>query len=80
MRKFYFEKFFKKSEKFYKKSPPVSLKDLAINDKDSIDLGYQEGKSIGEILKILLNMVIDRLKLNKKKILLEFFIRDEKNA
>jgi len=67
VRKFYFEKFFKKPEKFYKKSLPVSLKDLAINDKDSIDLGYQEGKSIGEILKIFLNMVIDRPELNKKR-------------
>jgi len=56
----------------------VSLKDLATNDKDLIDLGYQEGKSIGEILKILLNMVIDRPDLNKKKILLEFFIRNDK--
>jgi len=44
VRRLYFKKFFKKPEKFYEKSPPVSLKDLAINDKDSIDLGYQEGE------------------------------------
>jgi len=49
--------------------PPLSLKDLAINGKDLIDLGYQEGKVIGEILKKLLNTVIDKPELNRK----EFF-------
>ena len=49
--------------------PAVSLKDLAINGKDLIDLGYQEGKVIGEILKKVLDMVIDRPELNRK----EFF-------
>ena len=51
--------------------PPLSLKDLAINGKDLIDLGYQEGKVIGEILKELLNMVIDKPEINKRGILLE---------
>ena len=51
--------------------PPLSLKDLAINGKDLIDLGYQEGKVIGEILKELLNMVIDKPEFNKREILLE---------
>ena len=50
--------------------PPVSLKDLAINGKDLIELGYQEGKSIGEALKKILKIVIDRPRLNDKKILL----------
>jgi len=47
--------------------PPVSLKDLAVNGKDIIKLGYQEGKVVGEILKKLLNTVIDRPELNRKK-------------
>ncbi|HAJ33159.1 MAG TPA: polynucleotide adenylyltransferase [Candidatus Atribacteria bacterium] len=52
--------------------PPVSLKDLAVNGKDIINLlGYQEGKGIGEILKKLLKIVIEKPELNKKKILLE---------
>jgi len=51
---------------------PVSLKDLAVNGKDLIELlGYQEGKGIGEILKKLLKIVIEKPELNKKKILLE---------
>ena len=51
--------------------PPLSLKDLAINGKDLIDLGYHEGEVIGEILKIFLDKVIDRPEFNKREILLE---------
>ena len=50
--------------------PPVSLKDLAINGKDLIELGYQEGKGIGLVLKELLNLVLEKPALNQKKILL----------
>jgi len=50
--------------------PPVSLKDLAVSGKDLIGLGYKEGKEIGETLKKLLKIVIDKPELNKKKILL----------
>lgn len=51
--------------------PPLSLKDLAINGKDLINLGYQEGKVIGEILNTLLNKAIDRPELNKKELLIK---------
>ncbi|GAF91971.1 unnamed protein product, partial [marine sediment metagenome] len=34
--------------------PPVSLKDLAVNGKDLIELGCKEGKELGKILKKLL--------------------------
>ena len=50
--------------------PPVSLKDLAVNGKDLIELGYQEGKEMGQVLKELLNLVLEKPTLNKKKILL----------
>jgi len=49
--------------------PPVSLKDLAINGKDLFKLGYKAGKGIGEILKKLLKIVIEKPELNQKKIL-----------
>ena len=58
--------------------PPVSLKDLAINGKDLIELGYQEGKKIGQILKELLNLVLEKPALNQKKILLTWV--KEKNS
>ena len=51
--------------------PPVSLKDLAVNGKDLIELGHEEGKCIGETLKKILKIVLDRPELNKKKILLK---------
>ena len=63
------EKIEKEIREILQERPPLSLKDLAINGKDLIDLGYQEGKVIGEILKKLLNTVIDRPELNSK----EFF-------
>jgi len=50
--------------------PPVSPKDLAVNGKDLIKLGYKEGKSIGLALKELLNLVLEKPALNQKKVLL----------
>jgi len=58
--------------------PPVSLKDLAINGKDLIELGYKERKGIGEVLKKLLDIVIDKPELNKREILLEFAKKQKK--
>lgn len=47
-----------------------TLKDLAINGKDLLVLGIPEGKQIGEILNVLLNMVIDdEIENNKDKLL-----------
>ena len=51
--------------------PPVSLKDLAVNGKDLIELGYKEGKEIGQGLKELLNLVLEKPALNQKEKLLE---------
>ncbi|MCR5627534.1 MAG: CCA tRNA nucleotidyltransferase [Lachnospiraceae bacterium] len=48
----------------------VSLKDLAVNGKDLIDLGYKRGPEIGEILRSLLDMVLEDPACNKKEILL----------
>jgi tRNA nucleotidyltransferase (CCA-adding enzyme) len=59
--------------------PPVSLKDLAVNGKDLIELGYKEGKELGKILKKLLEIIIDRPELNKKKILIKLLIENEEN-
>jgi tRNA nucleotidyltransferase (CCA-adding enzyme) len=47
-----------------------SIKDLDINGDDLIALGIPEGKQIGEILKQLLDLVIDEKVENKKETLL----------
>ena len=49
-----------------------TLKDLAINGKDLLALGIPEGKRIGEILKQLLDMVMDDEIENDKNELLKF--------
>ena len=59
--------------------PPVSLEDLAVNGKDLIELGYKEGEELGKILKKLLEIIIDRPELNKKKILVKLLIENEEN-
>ena len=43
-----------------------SLKDLAINGNDLIQLGYKPGKKIGAVLNQLLEMVIDGIMENNK--------------
>ena len=58
--------------------PPVSLKDLAVNGKDLIELGYKEGKEIGQILKELLNLVLEKPALNQEKILLAW-VKEKKS-
>jgi tRNA nucleotidyltransferase (CCA-adding enzyme) len=50
--------------------PPLSLKDLALKGQDLKDLGYPEGKKLGQVLKELLNLVLEEPALNQKKILL----------
>ena len=48
-----------------------SLKDLAVNGKDMIEIGYKPGKEIGEVLNNLLDSVISGENINEKEKLLE---------
>lgn len=47
------------------------IKDLKINGNNLIDLGIKDGKAIGEILKAILNMVIENPKMNNYEKLIE---------
>ena len=49
-----------------------SLKDLAINGQDLIDLGFSEGTTIGKILNDLLEAVINGNIQNEKQYILKF--------
>jgi len=51
--------------------PPVSHKDLAVKGKDLIELGYKEGKEVGQVLKELLKLVLEKPELNQKEKLLK---------
>ena len=48
----------------------VSLKQLAVNGKDIIELGAVPGKQLGELLEQLLQKVLNNPELNQKEILL----------
>jgi tRNA nucleotidyltransferase (CCA-adding enzyme) len=48
----------------------VSLKELAVNGKDLIEIGYKPGRELGETLNRLLEAVIENPQLNEKETLL----------
>ena len=48
----------------------VSLTDLAITGRDLLELGMKQGAGIGEMLKTLLNEVIEEPELNQRETLL----------
>ena len=54
-----------------KRGDCVSLKQLAVNGKDLIEMGAKPGKEIGEILEKLLEEVLNHPEKNKKEILMQ---------
>ena len=54
----------------------VTLKALEVTGNDLIKAGVKPGKEIGEKLRELLEMVIERPEMNKKEILLEVLERE----
>jgi tRNA nucleotidyltransferase (CCA-adding enzyme) len=44
----------------------LSLKDLALSGKDLLDMGFPEGKNLGELLQKLLDAVLDQPELNER--------------
>lgn len=56
-----------------------TLKDLAVNGNDLIQLGYKPGKKIGMILNQLLEMVIDGIMENDKAKLIDW-VKNQKGV
>lgn len=54
------------------KKPPFGPKDLALNGHDLMNLGYPEGPVLGQILKKLVELVLDDPALNTRQSLLEY--------
>lgn len=50
---------------------PYCTNHLAVNGDDLIEIGYNQGKIIGDILKYLLKIVVDNPELNEKETLIE---------
>ena len=53
-------------DKVLKEKQPLMVKDLAIGGKDLIKLGYEPGSELGNLLKLLLEWVIENPKLNNR--------------
>lgn len=62
-------------EEVLQKDECFSLKDLAVNGNDLIEIGYKPGKEIGEVLNNLLDLVISGEYKNEKEKLLEMVER-----
>lgn len=60
-----------KIKKIIENKEPYSVKHLAINGDDLINLGFSQGRIIGEILNYLLKKVIENSELNEREKLIE---------
>ncbi len=47
----------------------LGIKDLTINGRDLIEMGFKEGTEVGRVLTLLLEKVLDEPALNEKKVL-----------
>lgn len=58
-----------------RKQECVSLKDLAINGSDLLNIGFQPGKELGNVLNKLLDKVLEDPSLNKKDTLVSLSLK-----
>lgn len=59
-------------KRILKEQQPLSVKDLKIDGYDLINIGYKEGREIGNKLKELLELVLENPELNTKEELLKY--------
>ncbi len=62
------------AERILSEKQCFSLKELCVDGKDLIELGYEEGKKIGEILNLILGMVIEGELDNDKDKIVSFIL------
>ena len=67
----YIDEYQKYYEQILEKNQCVSLKNLAVNGKDLIDLGMKPGKELGEVLQRLFELVLENPQENTRENLLE---------
>jgi tRNA nucleotidyltransferase (CCA-adding enzyme) len=60
-----------KCKKILEEKHPLSIKDLNINGKDLIQLGFKPNREMGEALEYLLGLVLEKPELNLKEKLVE---------
>lgn len=67
----YIDEYQKYYEQILEKNQCVSLKNLAVNGKDLIELGMKPGKELGEVLQHLFELVLENPQENTRENLLE---------
>ena len=63
-------------EKIMSENQAVTMKDLCLSGKDLIDLGVEPGKKMGDLLKLMLEDVIDPPEHNNKDYLISNYIKN----
>lgn len=58
------------AKRILQRNAPVSARDLAINGRDLKEIGYKEGKKLGNVLEYLTDLVIEDESLNNREVLL----------
>jgi tRNA nucleotidyltransferase (CCA-adding enzyme) len=73
---FSFKKLIKKVRVIQKRKDPITVRDLAINGNDLINLGLKPGPLFGKFLNNALELVLEQPEKNQKEILIEFARRE----
>jgi poly(A) polymerase/tRNA nucleotidyltransferase (CCA-adding enzyme) len=73
---FSFKKLVRKIRVIQTTKQPVTVRDLAINGRDLMDLGLKPGPLFGKFLNNALELVLEQPEQNQKEILLEFAKRE----
>ncbi|MDW8800519.1 HD domain-containing protein [Clostridium sp. A1-XYC3] len=64
-----------KCEIILNEKQPLTIKDLAVNGGDLMNLGIKEGKEVGTTLNMLLEKILERPELNTKESLSEIILK-----
>lgn len=72
----YVEEIRDRANEVLRKVEPLSVKELDINGRDLIKIGIEPGKRMGEILRELLEIVLEKPEINEKKKLIEIVKRE----
>lgn len=76
LRKKALDDFHEKLQEIIKRGDPMTVKDLAVNGRDLMKLGFKEGELIGKILTNLLDLVLLDPKKNEKDLLLAYAMKE----
>lgn len=58
-------------EKILETNQPLSVKDLAVNGTDLMEIGFQQGKKLGQTLNYLLDLILENPENNTKEYLIK---------